>query len=180
MLKGLPNHSITRTTSNCRTCQARPRARHTRRSDVVGNDARPCPTMHQERSRRPNHQTKDVFEGCVDRREKRRRIQESNVHRRTHIRRTEKLGRSSGRRTRWSCWIPSVTSIMWTDTFGKAEHWAKWRKRHAGKAAHRVSSGSKDCHRKSARTEDSREGSLVQEEQQNTPTFFVFSIGWKE
>ena len=56
--------------------------------------------------------------------------------------------------------------IMWTDTFGKAEHWAKWRKRHAGKAAHWVSSGSKDCQRKSARTEDSSEWSLVQEEQQ--------------
>ena len=62
------------------------------------------------RCRRPNHQTTDLFRRLCGSLGKTRK-EESYVHRRTFTRLIAKLGRSSERRTRWSCRIPSTASI---------------------------------------------------------------------
>ena len=84
------------------TIQVRRGPWHTRRSDILGYDARPFLQMHKERSRRPNHQAEDLIRRCVDCWGKTRNIQESNVHQRTSKRRTAKLGRSNEKRSRYS------------------------------------------------------------------------------
>ena len=54
---------------------------------------------------------------------KQRSIHESHVHQRTVQKKKElqSCERSYEKRTRWSCRIPAITSITWTDTFRKSE-----------------------------------------------------------
>ena len=105
----LPNHSITRTTSN-KSDETNAMAHQKIR--FIGDHFRRCTKTWVAD---PITKQKICFEWCVDRWEKTR-----CVHQQTFKRKIAKLGCWNERRTRWSWGIPTITSMMWTDTFGKA------------------------------------------------------------
>ena len=98
--------------SNFRISQTRPTPWHIRRSDTLDNDTRPL--VCKEKNFQPNHQTKDNFEGCVD------RWENNEGHRNQMF----TNGHATEEHARKNSVIMQITInhvITWTNAFGKAE-----------------------------------------------------------